>query len=105
MAPSSGSPLGFFFFALFCAAIAVACLFTGKVRRFVGRLLGAAVFAISAWYLVDQLLGGAVMSGSRSEPSILNAAVLFVVAGIPGLLFALFGRFTWRLAQGVEGAP
>jgi hypothetical protein len=105
MAPSSGSPIGFYLFAVFCGSIALACLFTGRWRRLIGRFIGAAVFAASAWYFVGQLSAGTLISGSRSEPSILNALIFLLVAGLPGLLFALFGRFTWRRSQGAAGEP
>ena len=105
MAPSSGSPIVFYLYSLFCGAIAAACFFTGSIRHMVGRLLGAAVFAISAWYLFGQFSGGQLVSGSRSQPSVLNAAIFFIVAGVPGLLFALLGRFSWRKEQGSSGEP
>ena len=105
MAPSSGSPIGFYLFALFSGAITVACLFTGRIRHWVGRLLGAAVFSISVWYLVGQISGGLAISEGRSEPSILNATIFLVVAGIPGLLFASLGRFTLRRKQGARSEP
>jgi hypothetical protein len=105
MAPSSNSPPGFYLFALFSGAIAVACFFTGRIRHWTGRGLGAAVFALSAWYLFGQISDGVAISGSRSEPSILNAVILLFVAGIPGLLFALLGRFNLRKRQEAKSEP
>lgn len=96
LADASPSPRGFHLFALFCGAIAVTCFATGKVRTWVGRLLGASVFAVSVGYFVGQLMHGPVISGGRSQPSLLNAAVFLFVAGIPGLIFAIFGRFAKR---------
>lgn len=96
MAPTSNAPAGFYGVGLFCAAIAVACIFTGKIRRASGRLIGAAVFSVTVWYLLDAIWGGPFHSSSRSQPSVLNAATLLFFAGIPGLLYALLGRFRWR---------
>ena len=105
MATYSNSPIGFFLFSLFSGAIAVACLFTGKLRHLAGRLVGAAVFVTSAWYLLGQVNGGAVLSGGRSEPSIFNALFFMAAAGIPGLLYALFGRFTRSQPGSKQGEP
>lgn len=93
MAASSTSPMGFYLFSLFCGLIAGACFFTGRVRQIFGRLIGAAVFTVSAWYLLDQLSGGSVISDRRSQPSIVNAMIFLAVAGAPGLVYALRGRF------------
>ncbi|TAA43455.1 hypothetical protein [Pseudoxanthomonas winnipegensis] len=99
MAPSSNRPAAFYLFALFCAAIAVASLFTGKVRSLAARSLGAAVFVFASYYFASQLLEGTFVSASPSQPSILNAAIFLAIAGIPGLRFALLGRFSKRRAQ------
>ena len=105
MAPSSNSPIGFYLFAAFCGAIAIACFTSGKIRRMVGRLLGATVFVFSACYFLNELSDGPLISGRRSQPSILNAAIFLIVAGIPGLLYALLGRFSWRHGTGEPSEP
>lgn len=105
MAPDSNSPTGFYGVGLFCVAIAVACVFTGRIRRGSGRLIGAAVFLVTLWYLAGAIWGGPFWSSSRSQPSVLNAATLLFFAGIPGLLYALLGRFRWRKPEESADAP
>ena len=94
IAPSSGFPLGFYVVGLFCTAMAATCFLTGKARSFFGRLTGAAIFVFCVWYLFSQFTEGPIFSVSRSEPSVLNAVFLLILAGIPGLFYALFGRLS-----------
>ena len=96
MAPSSNAPLGFYGFGGFCIAIAVACITTGRARTIVGRTIGACVFCVSAWYVYDMVMVGPLLSQSRAQPSVRNAVLLFVLAGVPALIYAIRGSFTWK---------
>ncbi|WP_146093383.1 hypothetical protein [Xanthomonas pisi] len=89
MAPTSSAPLGFYAFGVFCLLITAACLLTGRAQGAVGKVLGLALFASSSWYLIDQVMSGPLLSGSRSDPSIVNAAMLMMFVGLPGLAFAV----------------
>ncbi|RZU38689.1 hypothetical protein EV700_2624 [Fluviicoccus keumensis] len=96
MGHAAKAPWFFYVFGSFCLFITVACITTGKVRVFFGRLIGALVFMAAAWYLVSELSSGPIISGMDADPSILNAAKFFILAGIPGLGYALFARFSPR---------
>lgn len=88
----AGSPVGLYAFALFCLFISLACL-GGKVGNVALRLVGAAVFLACVAYGYSEATASQVVldSGRRSQPSVLNALIAFVIYGIPGGWFALFG--------------
>jgi len=59
--------------------------------------VGAIVFAGYLVYLVSMLVAGQLFGDMRrSAASALNALIGLVVFGYPGLMYAVFGRFTWR---------
>ena len=63
------------------------------------RAVGALIFIAYVAYLVAELFesGGRITIGrSRGATSVLSAALGFLVFGLPGLWFALFGRLTLR---------
>jgi hypothetical protein len=93
MAPDSGVPLGFLSFGVFCLAIALACATRGRLRQFAGSSLAVGVLGISIWYLWSQVAGGTIVSGSRSQPSLLNAIFFFVAFGLPSASYLYFARF------------
>lgn len=64
---------GYAAFGLFCMLIALAC-----------------------WYLIYELSGGVLVSGSRSKPSILNAALFMSAFGIAGLSYAIYAKFGFK---------
>jgi len=92
MAPSASAPLGFYGFGAFCLLITAACLLTGRARGLSGKILGLALFAVCSWYLIAQIVDGPLWSGRRSNPYIINAAMLMLFVGLPGLAFGLRRR-------------
>ena len=73
--------------------IAVVCVVRGRVRQFVGSVIGTLIFLAGLAYLAHQLLGGTLISASRGEPSVLNAVLYLVFIGIPGATYAYKARF------------
>jgi len=83
-------------FAGFCFAIAVACLVQGRLRQFAGSVIGVGLFALSLYYLTSELSEGKIISGSRSEPSVLNALMFMFFFGFPGIAYAIKVKFGFR---------
>lgn len=99
IAPTFGASAGIYAFAVFCLLISLACLLTGLPGKIVGRLIGLAIFGICLSYLISQIQAGPLYSGKRSEPSVLNAAILMMIAGVPALVFAILGRLHLRKSE------
>lgn len=95
-APPTDKAVYFHAFGLFCILIGIACATRGRVRQFVGSAIGSILLVLSGWYLYSQLTGGPLISGSRGEPSLVNAWFFFVSFGIPGAGYAIKTRFGWR---------
>ena len=76
----------------FCLLVALACL-GGPVGEIVRRIVAGLIFVGYVWYLVTQLTAPApaLLSGSRSKPSIVNAAAGLLLMGVPCALYAAFG--------------
>lgn len=91
---------GYFAIGMFCSLIALVCVTWGRVRQFIGSCIGVIIFVLACGYLVDQLAGGILMSGKRSEPSVLNAILFMIAFGVPGLAYALKARFGLRKREG-----
>ncbi len=73
--------------------------------RWTWRGVGALVFVTYAAYLVDMLIesgGQATVGRSRAEPCVLNALTGLVAFGLPGLCYAIWGRFSFRKIQEAE---
>ena len=85
--------LGFSIVAGFCFVIALTCVLRGRPRQFFGSLTGISLFTMGCWYLIEQILGGSILSGTRSEPSVLNATLFLFFIGMPGLLYAVRAKF------------
>jgi len=96
IAPANDKAIFFRAFGIFCLLIAIACLTSGRVRQFVGSLIGVLLFLLSAWYLYGELTAGPVVSARRSEPSVLNAWLFFLGFGLPGAAYAVRVRFGWQ---------
>jgi len=98
LATASGTADPFFatMIGAFCFAIALACVTWGRVRQFVGSLIGTALFILSLVYLWSQVTGGTLLWGNRSEPSILTAVLFVVFLGVPGISYAASARFGLR---------
>ena len=92
----SEHPIGVIGFGMFCLLISTACIAKGRVRQFVGSVIGSAIFILGLAYLLDELMGGSLIFGSRSKPSVLNAILFLVFIGMPGATYALKARFGLR---------
>lgn len=86
IAPSDDKQIYYYLFGGFCIAIALACLFKGRIRQFFGSVIGVVLVASSIWYLSSQLLAGGPMFSARSDQSVFNAIMFTVFFGIPGFM-------------------
>jgi hypothetical protein len=93
IAPEMSKPIGIYLFGTFCLIIFVMCITTGKIRNYLGRVIGLTAFGLSIWYFLGQFGGGELISEKRSEPSVLNAILFFFAFGFPGIWFAIKGKF------------
>ncbi|MBI3832138.1 MAG: hypothetical protein HY291_21635 [Planctomycetes bacterium] len=92
MASETKVPIAALAFAAFCAVLATACFTTGKIRNIACRIMGGVIFAAGVVYLISQLFEGEVVAG-KSHPSILNAIFFLAFFGIPGICYAIRGKF------------
>ena len=58
IAPEMSKPIGIYAFGAFCLIIFVMCITTGKLRNYLGRVIGLTAFGLSIWYLLGQLGSG-----------------------------------------------
>lgn len=93
MAPSSSAPFGFIVFGMFCVFIALACITRGRVRQFLGSTIGLVLFIAALFYIYDQSTAGPIVSGARSEPSLLNSLFFMIAFGLPGIAYAIKAKF------------
>lgn len=102
IAPPTDKAPFFYAFGILCLTIAVACITRGRMRQFAGSVIGAVLFVSSLAYLVDELLRGQLVSGSRSEPSVINAVLCFVAFGVPGAAYVWEARFGLSSVRSVD---
>ena len=93
IAPPTEKLVYFYLFGAFCLAISLACIFTGRLRQFLGSIIGVALLVLSICYLVSQLLGGGPLFSGRSDQSIFNALLFTVFFGFPGVTYAAKAKF------------
>lgn len=93
IAPPTEKAIFYYLFGGFCLLICFVSITKGKVRQFIGSIIGVLLFFLSGWYLVSQLLSGPFISGSRSEPSFINSIYFFIAFGIPGVSYAIKVKF------------
>lgn len=95
MAMASGTEDPFFatMIGVFCFTITLACVTWGRVRQFVGSIIGTALFCLTLVYLWSQIASEPLFFGSRNEPSILNAVLFIIFFGVPGITYAVTARF------------
>ncbi len=93
VAPPTDKAVYFYLFGAFCLSIAIACFTRGRVRQFVGSLIGTIVFLMGLAYLVSEVTAGIYWSGRRSEPSVSNALLYLIFIGLPGAAYAYKARF------------
>jgi hypothetical protein len=96
IAPPTDKAVFFYFFGVFFLLIALACLTQGRVRQFIGSVVGCVIFGLGVWYLVMEFFHGVYWSATRVEPSMLNACLYLVFIGIPGAAYACRVRFGLR---------
>lgn len=96
IAPPTDAAIYFYSFGALCLVITIACITTGRLRQFVGSVVGCALFGLSLVYLVAEVTGGVDWSGRRSEPSVFNALLFFFFIGLPGVTYAYKARFGFR---------
>jgi drug/metabolite transporter (DMT)-like permease len=97
--PESGSKAVFFYgFGAFCLAIAVACVVSGRLRQFVGSVIGTAIFLVGIAYLIAEIHDGAFLSFHRGDPSVYKAVLYLLFIGLPGASYAFRTRFGFRNA-------
>lgn len=94
-APPTIKAIFFYAFGGLYLLISLATLTKGKVRQFIGSIIGCVLFVLSGWYMFSQITTGPIFSGSRSEPSVINSAFFFIAFGIPGVSYALKTKFGW----------
>lgn len=92
-APDTDKAILFYIFGGFCFLICFTCIVKGKSRQFLGSIIGVCLFFVSLVYLIHETVGGSLISGSRSEPSVINAIAFLIFFGIPGLRYALRAKF------------
>jgi hypothetical protein len=93
IAPDGEKQIFFYLFGGFCLAISLACIFKGRVRQFLGSLIGVCLTILSGWYLLSQILGGGPLFSARADQSIFNAVLFSVFFGVPGLTYAIKTKF------------
>ena len=81
--------------AIFFFSIGLASLSRGRVARAAGSIVAIGVVVAGAAHLVSTLVNGEYRSGSRSEPSVVNAVLFLIVYGVPALAYLVYGRFTF----------
>jgi len=99
VAPPTDKAAYFYMLAGFCFLICIACVTRGRIRQFIGSLIGTALFVLSLSYLGFEAMEGRIFSSSRSEPSLLNAIFFLIAFGIPGAAYAAKARFGLRKAH------
>ena len=100
IAPSAEKPIGLYLFGAFCLGVAAVCFVRGRIQRVIGSFVASAVLGVTGWYLFTEISAGAVVSGSRSRPSVINALLALVAFGIPAAVYLRRARFGF----GVEPA-
>lgn len=93
IAPPTDKEIYFYLFGGFCLIISLACIFKGRIRQFLGSLIGVVLAILSIWYLSSQLLENGPLFSARSDQSIFNAILFTVFFGIPGVTYVAKTKF------------
>lgn len=105
------------FLAVFCGLGAVAC-FSSASHPVAIRIIGGTIFVVSLMYMASQVGGGAPRPGPaaagkkagpaparRSQPSLINSLLFFVLVGLPSGYAAAVGRYPgWGAHPGAFGS-
>ena len=92
-AAGTTNPLSGYLLSAFCFAISLACIFSGRIRQFIGSCIGMALFVGTVGYLFTQLQDGFWFPARPGEPSVFSAVLAVVFFGIPGIRYVAFARF------------
>ena len=92
-APDTDKAILFYIFGGLFLLISFACVVQGKLRQILGSIIGICLFLVSLIYLIYEILSGPLISGSRAEPSTINAILFLIFFGIPGLRYVLKNMF------------
>lgn len=93
IAPPTDKQVYFYMFGGFCLAISLACMFKGRVRQFLGSLIGLCLVFLSGWYLTSQIMDGGPLFSARPDQSIFNALMFTLLFGVPGLTYMIKAKF------------
>jgi hypothetical protein len=93
--PGTMNPTGPWVVVAVLLVIAVVC-FPVPLRRPAARLLGAGVFLLCCWYVVDQVGAPPPTEYRDGDTNFVNAVLAFLFFGVPAAFVAATGRFpTW----------
>ena len=93
IAPDTNKQIYYYLFGGFCLAICLACVFKGRVRQFIGGIIGVFLIILSLGYMASKIISGGPLFSSRSEQLIFNAILFLVFFGLPGLSYAIKEKF------------
>ena len=88
--------VGFYGFGVFCMLMAATCFTSGRIRQFIGSVVGCAIFLTGIWYLAVEIHRGAPFSGGPAQPSAFNAMGFLLFIGMPGAAYTYNVRFGFR---------
>lgn len=93
IAPPTEKQIYFYFLGGFCLVISLACMFRGRVRQFLGSLIGVVLATLSVWYLSAQIFEDGPLFSARSDQSIFNAIMFAIFFGVPGFTYVAKTKF------------
>ncbi len=93
VAPDNDKAIFHYLFGAFCLLITLACCTQGRVRQFIGSIIGATIFVLGLAYLVSEIAAAEFGYRGRSQPSVLSALGYVFFIGIPGAAYAFKARF------------
>jgi len=96
ISPPTDKAIYSYAFGSFCLLICLATLTKGRIRQFIGGVIGSALFSLSICYMVSQFTEGAMVSSSRGEPSAINSIFFFLAFGIPGITYTFKTKFGFK---------
>lgn len=85
--------VGVYAIGIFCLIVGFVCITRGHIQKFFGSIIGSTVFIASIMYIYFELKTGNFLSHNRSEPSLFNAILFFIVFGLAGLSYTTYAKF------------
>ena len=64
--------VGFYGFGVFCMLMAATCFTSGRIRQFIGSVVGCAIFLTGIWYLEVEIHRGAPFPAAPRSPRLLT---------------------------------